>query len=120
MTSGVQTAYDSVLGKARIALASSHRVLVRIGPDRLGCWRPSRPFAQWTMVWSGIDGIDQRVVTPDRGAIDFACPSRAWVLIAPDIDFTDRIARLDPERECMWLFFTIAGALPPLTDRPFT
>ncbi len=120
MTTGVQTAYDSVLGKARIALASSHRVLTRIGPERLGRWRPSQPFAQWTMVWSGIDGVDQRIVTPDRGAVDFACPSRAWVLIAPGIDFTDRIARLDPERECMWLFFTIAGALPPLTDRTFT
>ncbi len=120
MTTGVQTAYDSVLGSASIALASAHRVTVAIGPDRIGYWRPSRPFAQWTLVWNGADGLDQRLHLPDRGLVEVACPSRSWLLIAPGVDFTDRITRPDPARECMWLFFTLAGALPPLSGRAFT
>lgn len=115
----VQTSYDSVLGKAGIALISVHRQRFDIKPDRLGTW-DSHCFPFWTLVWSGAQGYRVRRAMTGAGSEPVARASRSWALHAPGVEFYESIDAPAAQREAMWLFFSVSGQLAPLSPRPLT
>ena len=119
MSDGVQTAYNSVLGKAGIALGAVAHVRQDILPARVGRWN-LQSFPQWTMDWGGAEGIDQCLISADGTRMEFTRPSRSWAIYAPGVTFGERFRHPERNREFLWLFFSLTGALPPLSARPFT
>ncbi len=115
----VQTSYDSVLGKAGIALLSVHRHRLDVAPDRVGRWDRHR-FECWTLVWSGAQGYQARRALSGPSSDVVSRPGRSWALHAPGVEFFESLDAPTSDREAMWLFFSLTGRLTPLTSRPFT
>jgi AraC-like DNA-binding protein len=119
VATNVHSSYDSVLGKAQIELLSVHNLRRNIGVDRIGRWE-SRFLPSWTMVWSGVMGYDGRLPGKANAGQIAARPPRSWAFYAPKVVFEERLNVVEHNREFLYLFFAVSGALPPLTTRKFT
>lgn len=119
MSKGVQTAYDSVLGRAQLALVDVQNPRHAVASARVGVWE-ARSVPWWVLAWSGLRGYDLRLVERGRPGPAIPRPPRSWALHAPGTVWEERLAAPEPDREFIWLFFSLSGELPPLSPRAVT
>ncbi len=119
MANIVQTSYDSVLGRANVALLGVHLQRSAITAAQTGRWNAHR-FPCWTMVWSGVQGYQARLATSDGSDRVVDRIARSWALHGPDQLIQERLPGLEADRESMYLFFRVDGELPVLASRPLT
>jgi AraC-like DNA-binding protein len=72
------------------------------------------------MVWGGRSAYAERLHVPGRGLVEFERPMRSWGIFAPSTAFWERFRGPEREREFLWLRFTLAGTLPPVSGRSYT
>lgn len=119
MTTNVHTTYTNVQGQAGIALVSCHHVRQPCLGERVGRWDVHR-LPWWTLVWSGAHGYQARIPSANGDAAVVNRLPRSWALHRPNHAFHERIPTPDPDRELLYLFFTISGSMPPVSSRPLT
>ncbi|MBA3710721.1 MAG: hypothetical protein H0W83_18095, partial [Planctomycetes bacterium] len=106
-------------GRSNVRLTSVHRQSIQIAADQVGRWMNHR-FDSWTMVWSGVHGYQARLSA--TGVADRVVDRlpRSWALHGPGCSFHERLGASGPDRESMYLFFTVSGELPGLSGRALT
>jgi len=119
MITNVHSSYDNVQGPARLALVSCHHLRLPFLGERVGRWDAHR-LPWWTLVWSGANGYQARLRQANGDTVVVNRLPRSWALHRPNHEFCERIPTADPDRELLYLFMSISGALPPLSSRTLT